>query len=165
MTEHWVFSDQSTYLWEVIFSFPTYWKCFKASLESNSMKNKMVYTTKPNYKYESMKTKWSTHDIVFSMPRRFGDVRYKGVLRFAATKSLLGLTSCQVWPLAVLASTTIACESRGVRKITFAISNAGVMVQRSLSQITQTIPNETCISFSQLAGQIQPWKTLKKKTA
>lgn len=65
MTEHWVFSDQSTYLWEVIFSFPTYWKCFKASLESNSMKNKMVYTTKPNYKYESMKTKWSTHDIVF----------------------------------------------------------------------------------------------------
>ena len=42
----------------------------------------------------------------------------------------------------------------------FAISNAGVMVQRSLSQITQTIPDETCISFSQIAGQIQPWKTL-----
>lgn len=31
-------------------------------------------------------------------------------------------------------------------------------------QITQTIPNKTCILFSQLAGQIQPWKTLKKKT-
>lgn len=30
------------------------------------------------------------------------------------------------------------------------------MIQRSLSQITQTIPDETCISFSQLAGQIQP---------
>lgn len=161
MTEHWVFSDQGTYLWEVIFSFPTYWKCFKASLENNSIKKKWFTQQRSTMNMKVRKPNDPLTTLFFECQDVFVMYDIKVYCRSLQQK----LTQFDFLSGMTFGSFSIdhyrLWITRRQKNYFFAISNAGVMVQRSLSKIAQTIPNETCISFSQLAGQIQLWKTLK----